>query len=94
MQFALRMQLIIIYSFQIEIVTGETETHGSVRLRSIRMAETLKTKGIKKGDVILIAAANHNDLCIPYVASFYIGAVPLGMTTDMKHCNFSSKFLS
>lgn len=72
---------------QIEIISGKTETHGSVRLRSIRMAETMKTKGIKKGDVISIAAVNHNDLCIPFLAALYIGAVPVGLTPDMKHCN-------
>lgn len=72
-------------NFQIELVSGATETHGSVRLRSIRMAEALKNSGIKKGDVILLCAENHNDICIPYIASLYIGAVPLGLTTNMKH---------
>ncbi|XP_077296618.1 luciferin 4-monooxygenase-like [Arctopsyche grandis] len=78
---------------QIEITTGKEETHGSVRIRSIRMALSLKSKGIKKGDVILICAVNHNDICIPFIASLYLGAVPFGLATDMKHREFTH-FLS
>lgn len=56
------------------------------------MAEAMKTKSIKTGDVILIAAVNHNDLCIPFLAALYLGAVPLGMTPDMKHCMIISMY--
>lgn len=49
------------------------------------MAQALKARGMKKGDVIMISAVNHNDICIPYIASMYIGTIPLPVTTDMKH---------
>ncbi|XP_077296619.1 luciferin 4-monooxygenase-like [Arctopsyche grandis] len=70
---------------QIEITTGVSETNGSLRTRTIRMAQALKARGMKKGDVIMISAVNHNDTCIPYIASLYIGTIPLPLTTDMKH---------
>ncbi|XP_077297225.1 luciferin 4-monooxygenase-like isoform X2 [Arctopsyche grandis] len=70
---------------EIEITTGASETNGSIRTRTIRMAQALKARGMKKGDVIMISAVNHNDICIPYIASLYIGTIPLPLTTDMKH---------
>lgn len=73
---------------QIEVVNDVIETHGSVRLRSIRMAQSLKVKGLKKGDVVLFGAVNHNDLCIPYIAAIYLGAIPVGIAVDMKHGKF------
>lgn len=52
------------------------------------MAQSLKARGLKKGDVILFGAVNHNDLSIPYIAAIYLGAAPVGLAVEMKHGKF------
>lgn len=48
------------------------------------MAQSMKAKGLKKGDLIVLSAVNHNDVCIPFIASFYLGVIPLGLSMEMK----------
>lgn len=52
------------------------------------MAQSLKARGVKKGDVILFGAVNHNDLSIAYLGAIYLGAIPVGLAVEMKHGKF------
>lgn len=41
----------------------------------MRCAECFKQLGLKKGDVIVLMASNHIDLCIPMYAALYLGVM-------------------
>lgn len=59
---------------QIDVLNEIVETHGSVRLRSIRVAQALQSRGIGYESIVLLCGPNHNDICLPFYASLYIGA--------------------
>lgn len=41
----------------------------------MRCAESFNELGLKQGDVIVVMAPNHLDLCIPMYAAFYLGVI-------------------
>jgi 4-coumarate--CoA ligase len=59
---------------QINGDTDESETYGSVKRRSTRLALALKRKGITCEDVIACCSYNSLDNTIPIIASTYLGA--------------------
>ncbi|XP_075224492.1 luciferin 4-monooxygenase-like isoform X2 [Lycorma delicatula] len=72
--------------FQIDAVTGKSQTHNDVLHLSCNLAQNLKLKGLKSGDVITICCENRLEYAIPLFATLYIGVVcsPLNpaYTTD------------
>uniref|UniRef100_A0A336L9S7 CSON007177 protein n=1 Tax=Culicoides sonorensis TaxID=179676 RepID=A0A336L9S7_CULSO len=59
---------------QINADSGTTLTCGELRSKSIRVANALKQMGFKTGDIMMIAARNHPDICPALFGCFIIGA--------------------
>lgn len=36
----------------------------------------MRSKGLKKGDIVTICSSNHLDTCVPYIASYFLGVLP------------------
>ncbi|RZB38879.1 4-coumarate--CoA ligase 1-like, partial [Asbolus verrucosus] len=72
---------------QVDGTTDETETYGSVKLRSTRVAMELQKRGITSDDVIIFCSSNSLDTSIPILATFYLGAkvANLDPTLSAKH---------
>ncbi|KAF2902426.1 hypothetical protein ILUMI_03756 [Ignelater luminosus] len=58
---------------QIDGLTGEVDTYGSVLQRSIRTAITMRSKGITREDIITVCSYNHLNTNIPIIASLLLG---------------------
>ncbi|XP_023938240.2 uncharacterized protein LOC112046027 [Bicyclus anynana] len=71
--------------FQIDAVTGEEESYGSVLNRSIRLAQALRAFGLSPGDVVAISGPNHLDIHIPFHASLYNGFPIVGVDPYFKY---------
>lgn len=69
-------------TYQINITTGFTETHGSARLSGIRLAQEFISRGIGLGDVVMICGNNSDVITAPILASLFLGApiMPLAVT--------------
>ncbi|XP_026313436.1 luciferin 4-monooxygenase-like [Hyposmocoma kahamanoa] len=74
------------FVLQIDAATGESETCGSVLKRSVQCANALRKLGLHRGDIIVLMAPNHIDLCVPYYAALYLGIVvaPIDRTLTVK----------
>uniref|UniRef100_A0A336L8I2 CSON004688 protein n=1 Tax=Culicoides sonorensis TaxID=179676 RepID=A0A336L8I2_CULSO len=59
---------------QINADSGATLTCGELRSKSIRVANALKQMGFKTGDIMMIAARNHPDICPALFGCLIIGA--------------------
>lgn len=64
-----------VFFFQIDAVTGKSQTHNDVLHLSCNLAQNLKLKGLKSGDVITICCENRLEYAIPLFATLYIGVV-------------------
>ncbi|KAL1517921.1 hypothetical protein ABEB36_001620 [Hypothenemus hampei] len=53
--------------------TEETDTYQDLLTRSIRTALHLKTKILKRTDVIALCTYNHENSCVPFIASQFLG---------------------
>lgn len=60
--------------FQIDGVTGETQSFPQILAKSIRIAQSMTELGIRQGDVVAISSENNLDFCLPVLASLYVGA--------------------
>lgn len=60
---------------QIDGGTGGAESNLSVLERSILCAIRMRNIGVQEGDVIVLMAPSHLDLCIPFYAALYLGAI-------------------
>lgn len=58
---------------QINADSGVTVTSNEIRLKSIRVANALKQMGFKTGDIMMLAARNHPDVCPAVFGCFIIG---------------------
>uniref|UniRef100_A0A2A4JKH2 Luciferin 4-monooxygenase n=1 Tax=Heliothis virescens TaxID=7102 RepID=A0A2A4JKH2_HELVI len=63
------------FVLQINGLTGESETCGSIAERSVRCAKSLRNLGLGHGDVMVLMAPNHLDVCVPLYAAFYLGII-------------------
>ncbi|KAJ8725836.1 hypothetical protein PYW08_004019 [Mythimna loreyi] len=70
------------FVLQIDGVTGQSETCGSVLERSVRCAQSLRNLGLKHGDVIMILAPNCLDVAIPLYAGLYLGIIVTAFTLN------------
>jgi 4-coumarate--CoA ligase len=52
----------------------KSETYGSVKLRSVRVAMQLQTRGITSKDVVAFCSSNTLDNSIPIIGATYLGA--------------------
>ncbi|KAK4872992.1 hypothetical protein RN001_015021 [Aquatica leii] len=59
---------------QIDGLTGQEDTFGSLLERCVRTAIWLKTEGVQYGDIISVCTYNHLNSCVPHVSSMFIGA--------------------
>ncbi|XP_011498003.1 PREDICTED: luciferin 4-monooxygenase, partial [Ceratosolen solmsi marchali] len=60
---------------QIEAETGKHTTYAEMKENSIRCALWLQKQGIKSGDIIVLCTNNHLNSYIPFVATYFVGAV-------------------
>ncbi|XP_022910029.2 luciferin 4-monooxygenase-like [Onthophagus taurus] len=60
--------------FQIDGLTGKSETYENVLKRSIRVALEMKTQGVTEDDVIVLCSGNTLDCCIPIFAAHLLNA--------------------
>lgn len=63
------------FFFQIDALTGETDTFEELLNRCIRTALTLKGMHINADDIICLCTYNHLDSIVPFIATTFIGAV-------------------
>ncbi|KAK4872997.1 hypothetical protein RN001_015026 [Aquatica leii] len=59
---------------QVDGVTGEEDTFGSLLQRCVRAAVGLQSAGIQYGDVVSVCTYNHLNSCVPHISSMFIGA--------------------
>ncbi|KAK4872995.1 hypothetical protein RN001_015024 [Aquatica leii] len=59
---------------QIDGLTGQEDTFGSLLERCVRTAIWLKAEGVQYGDIISVCTYNHLNSCVPHVSSMFIGA--------------------
>ncbi|KAJ8939526.1 hypothetical protein NQ314_011093 [Rhamnusium bicolor] len=64
---------------QIESSTDRSDTFDSLLQRSIRTAIALRKRGIQKGDIVLSFSNNHLNDCVPFLASYFLGAIPCAL---------------
>ncbi|XP_049788641.1 luciferin 4-monooxygenase [Schistocerca nitens] len=81
---------------QVNAVTGETRTFSEILKRSLSLADSLRTIGIKSGDALTILSENSLDFCLPVLAALYMGVAcaPLNPTyteREMMHALNISK---
>uniref|UniRef100_A0A6P7FA79 Luciferin 4-monooxygenase-like isoform X1 n=2 Tax=Diabrotica virgifera virgifera TaxID=50390 RepID=A0A6P7FA79_DIAVI len=60
---------------QVDINTTRTETRGTVKERSIKLALEMSARGIKEKDIIVICSQNNVDETIVILASLFLGAI-------------------
>ncbi|XP_046964441.1 luciferin 4-monooxygenase-like [Vanessa cardui] len=70
---------------QIDAATGEEETYASVLSRSIRLARSLRSFGLKPGDVLAIGGRNHLNVNIPFYAALFNGLPIVGVDPFFKY---------
>ncbi|CAF4799999.1 unnamed protein product [Pieris macdunnoughi] len=75
---------------QIDGVTGEKETFGSVLSRSIKLARCLRKSGFKPGDVLAISGVNHFDIRIPFFSALFNGLPLVCIDPYYKHDEIKS----
>ncbi|KAI5638730.1 AMP-binding enzyme domain-containing protein [Phthorimaea operculella] len=63
------------FILQIDGATDESETFASALERSVRCAISMRNLGLQCGDVIVLMAPNHVDLCVPLYAALYLGVI-------------------
>ncbi|XP_063368749.1 luciferin 4-monooxygenase-like [Cydia amplana] len=80
------------FVLQIDGATGESETNGSVLARTVRCAIALKSRGLRRGDVITLMAPNHIDLTIPFYAALYLGVIVSPIDTTLGVNELQSNF--
>lgn len=56
-----------------------------MRLRSIRAAQEMKSRGIVLNDVIMLCGVNHDDIAVPILGSLYLGAPVMALSNDMMY---------
>lgn len=91
-----RMQLHSANVAQVNAVTGETRTFAEVLKRSLSLADSLRTMGMKSGDALSVLSENSLDFCLPVFAALYMGVAcaPLNPTyteREMAHALNISK---
>ncbi|XP_038213270.1 luciferin 4-monooxygenase-like [Zerene cesonia] len=77
---------------QVDIVTGQQETTGSVLRRSIQLAKHLRSIGLKPGDVLAISGNNHLDLFIPFYSALFNGLPIVGVDPNYKYDEIKKLF--
>ncbi|KAG6456345.1 luciferin 4-monooxygenase [Manduca sexta] len=60
---------------QIDGGTDQWESSKSMFKRTVQCAKSMRNMGLKKGDVMVLMAPNHIDLCIPFYAALYLGVI-------------------
>ncbi|XP_022910041.2 luciferin 4-monooxygenase-like [Onthophagus taurus] len=60
--------------FQVNAITGETETYGVLLKRSIRCALEMKKRGVIENDVIVMCSGNSMDCFVPILATQLLNA--------------------
>ncbi|KAF5295892.1 hypothetical protein FQR65_LT10380 [Abscondita terminalis] len=60
---------------QIDGITKEEDTFGSLLQRSVRTALAMIDRGIKPGDHISMCTNNHLNSAVPFIASYFTGSV-------------------
>ncbi|CAH4033899.1 unnamed protein product [Pieris brassicae] len=70
---------------QIDGITGQKETYGSVLSRSIKLARCLRKSGFKPGDVLAICGVNHFDIRIPFFSALFNGLPLVCIDPYYKH---------
>lgn len=74
---------ILFISLKIDAVTGKQETYGELLNRSCKTAAAMKQRGIKERDIVMFCSYNHMDVCVPYIATFWLGAIPTAVDPSM-----------
>ena len=57
-----------------DAVTGEVRTYSQVLIKSLSVANSLWSRGIREGHVVAICSENNLDFVLPVLAAYYIGA--------------------
>ncbi|XP_045453814.1 4-coumarate--CoA ligase 1-like [Melitaea cinxia] len=70
---------------QIDAATGKEETYGSILSRSIRLARSMRSFGLKPGDVLAVGGRNHLDIRIPFYSAVFNGLPVLGVDPYFKY---------
>ncbi|XP_075222442.1 luciferin 4-monooxygenase-like [Lycorma delicatula] len=76
---------------QIDAVTGKHQTFSDILHSSCYLAQNLKIRGLKSGDVISICSENRLEFIVPVIATLYIGVVsaplnPAYTADEFIHC--------
>ncbi|XP_045503628.1 luciferin 4-monooxygenase-like [Colias croceus] len=77
---------------QVDVVTGQQETIGSVLRRSIQLAKHLRSIGLQPGDVLAISGNNHLDLYIPFYSALFNGLPIVGVDPNYKYDEIKKLF--
>ncbi|XP_044739200.1 4-coumarate--CoA ligase 1-like [Chrysoperla carnea] len=72
--------------FTIDPDTDTTYTCGEIRELAVRCAIELRSRGLKKGDVITICVKNHRYSTVPFLAAIF-----LGVTVSVMHEIFNKR---
>lgn len=58
----------------------------------MQCANALRKLGLHRGDIIVLMAPNHIDLCVPYYAALYLGIVvaPIDRTLTVSEYKYQS----
>nr|XP_023020782.1 luciferin 4-monooxygenase-like isoform X1 [Leptinotarsa decemlineata] len=70
---------------QVDIVSSITETKGSVRGRSIKLALEMKDRGVTENDIIVIYSRNHADQTIAVLSTLFLGAIVAPLDPEISH---------
>ncbi|XP_050308652.1 luciferin 4-monooxygenase-like isoform X2 [Anthonomus grandis grandis] len=73
---------------QVDAANNITETKGSIKIRSTRLAIEMKSRGVGKGDIIIISSKTHAHQTIVLIAALFIGAIicPIPPEFSFKEC--------
>lgn len=77
--------MVIFFPYQIDAATGQEEKYGSMLSRSIRLARSLRSFGLKPGDVLAVGGRNHLDIRIPFYSAVFNGLPVLGVDPYFKY---------
>ncbi|XP_072390860.1 uncharacterized protein [Diabrotica undecimpunctata] len=80
---------------QVDINTSRTESRGTVKARSIKLALEMSAREVKEKDIIVICSQNNVDETIVILASLFLGAIvaPLDPEASYKEKEFLIKQL-
>lgn len=71
--------------FQVDAITGITETKGSVRLRAIKVAIELRNRGIQQNQIVVISCKTHLDQTVALLGCLFAGAIVAPLHADLPY---------